>query len=199
MDEETFRGEIASEIMQRWNGKFTEAMMSDWNYFMHAFTVDESLEHVRRFFRQYEQRGNPRPSEFGSWLKKNQIQTNRKGDVRRFNIDALNWSRPNKKDNEDRPEQKVTMFRMVDERFIFDPEDDPIIRFGWIERKPYAERAYVWMRRFGLWCLECLMPNQIKDAPISIKAIGEAPNSWTNVSSSKNPERLEELLKKEEW
>lgn len=178
MNDLDFKEKVAPEISDRWSGRITPAMLSDWHYHIRTFTVKESIEHIRKYFSQYDGRGNPRPADFGSWLKKNQVRTEQRSKVQRFDIKASWW-----------PE--VTAFKAV---FA----NDKRIRFGWIERKDYAERGYIWIRRGGHWYLECFKPNEIKGAIISMVPIGTAPDSWTKIASSEAPEGLEELLAKEE-
>ena len=193
MHRDDFIEELADELQARWSGTLKPAMLSDWYYYFQRFTVQEGRRYIEQFFREYELNGNPRPAKFGIWLRKNQIRTEEKGELMRFDIDAINWTMPIKN-----REPKVTMFRMIDSRFISESKNKPIIRFGWIERKPEAERGYVWLRRGDRWYLECFMPKDINFAPVTIESIGEAPDSWTRTSANDGPERLEILLAKEE-
>ena len=146
MNDLDFKEEVAPEISDRWSGRITPAMLSDWHYHVRTFTVKESIEHIRKYFSQYDGRGNPRPADFGSWLKKNQVRTEQRSKVQRFDIKASWWP-------------KVTAFKAV---FA----NDNKIRFGWIERKDYAERGYIWIRRGSHWYLECFKPNEIKGAAL---------------------------------
>ena len=194
MEFETFIEEVGPELADRWAGKFTRKMISDWHYHLRSFTIGEASDLIARFFREYESRGNPRPSEFGMWLKHKGAHTTQEHAVERFEVDARYWPRP-------------SMFQMVDERYEAmerpkpkGKEAKPIIRFGWIERRPYVDRGYVWIRpaNYGFWIQQAFSPAFLRTEPTSIKLIGEAPRSWPSHSGQKTPERLEELLAKEE-
>lgn len=176
MDLKTFLADVAAKtIVPRLKKEPAPTLLEDWHYQARNFTTLEAQRYLERFFREHTGTFDPKPGQFGHWLKEKRIGTDQETESR-FKID---W-----------PAGKTFVMVRV--------THNEMPQLGFIERRQKYDMMHLYRRGFeGRWITECVTPDEVRRRRIEIYVMErDVPRNWY-CYDNKPPEGLEALLERE--